>query len=170
MIHRLDRLLGALCRVYLLASQILLTGLVLLVGIQVVLRYATSRSILGLEEWTSLMFVWLVFLMSAVLHRRKRHITITAAVDIFPQRMRTYADGLIGVATIAFCVAVFVQLHNIWPYLLHATMIYEIPEAAFKLSLAVGLGSIMLQEIVNVASAARRLRQPDEPAPSAPTH
>lgn len=160
MIHHLDRLLGALNRLYLLASQILLGGLVLLVAVQVGLRYATSHSILGLEEWTSLMFTWLVFLMAAVLHRRKRHITITAVADLFPARARAFADGLIGVATILFCLTVFVQLHAFWPYLQRATMIYELPETGFKLSLVAGLGVILLQEVVNIAAAARRLDKP----------
>jgi TRAP-type C4-dicarboxylate transport system permease small subunit len=149
--------LGVLDRVYLLASQVLLVGLVLAIGIQVVLRYATSHSILGLEEWTGLMFTWLVFLMAAVLHRRKRHIAVTAIADLFPTKWRNYAGLLISILTVAFCVAVFVQIYNIWPYLSHPTMIYGIPEIVFKLALAVGLGTILLQEVVNIADTVRGL-------------
>jgi TRAP-type transport system small permease protein len=157
MISRLDKFRGGLSRAYLLASQLFLGGLVFLVGVQVILRYATGKSIMGVEEWTGLMFTWLVFLMAAVLHRRKRHITITVLSDMFSVKGRTLADILIGFATIVFCIAVFTQLVNIWPYLSHATMIYEIPEIVFKMGLAVGIGTILLQEIVNIWAAARTL-------------
>ena len=154
MISRLDKFLGGVSRAYLLASQLLLGGLVVLVGIQVILRYATGKSILGLGEWTGLMFTWLVFLMAAVLHRRKRHITITVVSDLFSEKGRLLADLFIGVAIIVFCIAVFTQLVNIWPYLSHATMVYGIPEIIFKIGLAVGIGTILLQEVVSVLSAA----------------
>ena len=117
MIKTADRLLGVVARVYLLASQFLLVILVLLVGIQVGLRYATTLSILGVEEWTALMFTWLVFLMAAVLHRRKRHVTVTAVADLFSPRLRTYADLVVGAGTVVFCAAVIVQIYNIWPFL-----------------------------------------------------
>jgi len=152
----LDRTLGLVSRAYLLASQLLLIGLVVLISAQVVLRYATRHSILGLEEVTALMFTWLVFLMSAVLHRRKRHIAVTAVADMFSARWRNRADLLIGALTVVFCVFVFVQIYNVWPFLSNPTIIYGIPEIAFKLALAVGIGTILLQEGVNIATLACR--------------
>lgn len=157
MISRLDRALGLIGRVYFLASQLLLIGLVALVGTQVVLRYVTRQSILGLEEVTALMFTWLVFLMAAVLHRRKRHIAVTAVADLFSATWRNCADLVISVLTVIFCIFVFVQIYDVWPYLSHPTIIYEIPEIVFKLALAVGIGTILLQEFVNIAAGVRRL-------------
>ena len=160
MISHLDRWLGRISRIYLLASQLLLVGLVGLVATQVVLRYLTRQSILGLEEVTALMFTWLVFLMAAVLHRRKRHIAVTAAADMFSPRWRAAADRLVSVLTIVFCIFVFVQIHDVWPFLSQPTIIYQIPETLFKLALAVGIGTILLQEIVNIAGVRRPAGEP----------
>jgi TRAP-type C4-dicarboxylate transport system permease small subunit len=159
MTGRLDRLLDLLCRAYLRASQALLLALVLAVGVQVLLRYATSKSILGLEELTALAFVWLCFLMAAVLHRRQRHICVTAVSDLLPAWARPWCEMAIAAATLAFCAVVFVQLANVWPFLLHTSVIFRIPEPASKLALAVGIGTILLQEIVNLASIVRQLRR-----------
>ncbi len=158
MTDRLDRLLEVLCRAYLRASQGLLAALVLAVGVQVALRYATSKSILGLEELTAFAFVWMCFLMAAVLHRRKRHICVTAISDLLPAWSRPWREIAIAAGTIAFCIVIFVQLAAIWPYLLHTSVIFRIPEEAFKLALATGIGTILLQEIVNLAIVCRRLR------------
>lgn len=157
MLSILDQTLGMFSRIYLLASQLLLACLVILVGSQVVLRYATNHSIIGIEEVTALMFVWIAFLMSAVLHRRRRHITVTAISDMFPSKIRDCVDLLVSALTCVFCIFVFMQLYRIWPYLSHPTVMFGISEVAFKLALAVGIGTILLQEFVNIAAAGRRI-------------
>lgn len=149
MIGILDRGLERLSLLYLRLSQAILAALVAGVFAQVLYRYLFSRSILGIEELTAFALVWMVFLMSVVLHRRRRHIVVSVVVDILPPRHQRIAGRIVSVGTIVLSVYVLIQLHAVWPYLRLTTPVFGIPDVAVKTSPAFAFVPILLQEIVN---------------------
>ena len=148
MIQRLDSFLERLAQVYLRASQVLLALLVLGVFAQVIWRYLFARSLLGLEELTALALVWIVFPMSVVLHRRGRHIRVTALSDLFSQALQRLAGAITSVAVILLAAYVLYQLQAVWPYLRLKSAVFGIPDVAFKVAPAFAFIPIALQELV----------------------
>lgn len=158
MIDRLDDALDTLTRLYLAICQGLLGLLVAGVLFEVVWRYAFSRSLLGLAELTALALVWIVFLMAVVLHRRRRHIVITAAIDLAGPRMKSVAAALVSLGTILLAAFVCYQLYRVWPFLRLRTPVFGIHDVAYKLAPLFAFVPISLQELVNLAKLGRKGR------------
>lgn len=158
MIQRLDSLLERLAQVYLRASQLLLALLVIAVFAQVIWRYLFARSFLGLEELTALALVWVVFAMSVVLHRRGRHIRVTALSDLFSPALQRLAGAITSVAVILLAGFVLYQLQAVWPYLRLKSAVFEIPDVAFKVAPAFAFIPIALQELVHLCRATEQMR------------
>ena len=69
-----------------------LTVLVLFVGYSVAARYLLSRSMAFSDEFARLLFVWLVFVGSAVALGRNEHIGVGIVTTRMPPGVRRYAD------------------------------------------------------------------------------
>lgn len=150
-VDRLDRGLAALNWAYLRLAQAILIALVGLVFVQVVGRYTLGQSILGLNELTGFLLVWLVFLMATVLHRRRRHIVITAVIDLMGPASQRGAALITSLGIIAFAVYVCLQLVDVMPYLRLTSPVYRIPDWSQKIAPAAAFVPILLQELVNLA-------------------
>ncbi len=155
MIDRLDAALEHLNRLYLRLAQVILAGLVAIVFGQVVYRYLFGKSFLGISEITAFSIVWVVFMMAVVLHRRRRHIVITALVDHMGGSAKRAAAALVSLGTIAFSVFVYAETVHVWPYLTVETPVFHLHDVVFKTAPLFAFGPILLQEIVNLARVAR---------------
>ncbi|MEO1226384.1 MAG: TRAP transporter small permease [Pseudomonadota bacterium] len=149
-IMALDRVLAVVNRIYLRLAQAILIALVGLVFAQVVGRYTLGRSILGLNELTGFLLVWLVFLMAFVLHRRRRHIVITAVTDLLGRNARQRAALLTSLGVIAFAVYVCIQLIDVMPYLRLTSPVFRLPDWSEKIAPAAAFVPMLLQELVNL--------------------
>lgn len=96
-----DGVLGTLRRVegFLLAVLgwaliALLSGMVLVVFLQVLTRYLLDIALIWSEEIARLLFISLIFIGAAVLARRREHLTVTVFVDLLPERFRHLADAI----------------------------------------------------------------------------
>ncbi|MEO4044184.1 TRAP transporter small permease subunit [Hoeflea sp. CAU 1731] len=156
MMRSLDAFLDILSRIYLRLSQALLVALVAGVFWQVISRYAFSKSIIGLDELTKFALVWITFMMAVVLHRRNRHISITILTDAASDSFRRTGKIITGVATMALCVFVYIQLWNVWGFLGLVSPVFEIPDYAYRIAPLFAFGPIFLQECVNLARNAGR--------------
>ena len=156
----LDRILGRLHAIYLRVAQAILAALVLGVLTQVVFRYAFSRSILGLEELTKLGLIWLTFLAAAILHRNRKHISVSALYDVMSDGGKRLARAITSVATIALAVFLFVQMAEVWAFMMLKSPIYRLPDTWFRLAPLAAFVPIVLQEFVNLAMLARHQAAP----------
>lgn len=147
----LDRLLDGVNRIYLIISQVLLGGLVVGILTEVVLRYFLGRGILGSGEITRLAVTWIVFLMAAVLYRRRRHIVVSALVDVLPLRWKHVCDVAINVSVIVLSGYVLFQLYQVWEFLGLRTPVFGIPDPAFKVASVFCFVPIALQSVVNLS-------------------
>lgn len=150
MMNRLDQALEWLCRIYLRISQALLAFMVLTVLSEVVLRYFLGSGISGASELLRLAMTWVVFLMAVVLFRRRRHIVVSALVEIMPPTVRRYCDIVISLAVIVLCGYVLLQLYNVLPFMTLTTSVFGIPELAYKIAPASGFIPIAAQCVVNL--------------------
>ena len=83
----------------------LLSGMVVVVFLQVLSRYLLDTSLIWSEEVARLLFICLIFIGTAVLARNRNHLTVTAFVDLLPDRGRHLADA--AVSTVGLICAVY---------------------------------------------------------------
>ena len=77
------------------ALVVLLSGMVIVVSMQIASRYLLDVSLIWSEEAARLQFISMVFLGAALLARRWDHLAVTAFVDMLPPRGRHIADAAV---------------------------------------------------------------------------
>lgn len=163
MIQTLDRFLEAVARAYLVVSQAFLAILVVGIFAEVIMRYFFATSVVGSGEIANLAIVWIVFLMAAVLHRRRRHIMITALVDLLGQGGKRAADVLVNIGAIVLAAYIFYQFYNVWPFLRLKTPVFHIPDVAFKSAPLFAFVPMLLQSLINLVAPMRQADTPPMP-------
>jgi hypothetical protein len=83
---RLDAALKGVLGVILLAIFVLNLS-------QVAGRYLVGMGAVWIPDLTRLLFIWLVFLGTALMHRQRRHLVIDYLLLAMPRRLRRAAEG-----------------------------------------------------------------------------
>ncbi|KAA9008754.1 TRAP transporter small permease [Histidinibacterium aquaticum] len=79
----------------------MISGMTIIVSMQIVSRYLLDISLIWSEEVARLLFISMVFIGAALLARQREHLAVTAFADMLPQRGRHFADALVeGVALV----------------------------------------------------------------------
>jgi TRAP-type C4-dicarboxylate transport system permease small subunit len=86
--------------------MVLITGMTLLIAVQVFLRYIMNASLSWSEELARYMFIWLIYLGISYGAMIMRHIRIEAALGVFPKKWRPYVVILGDVLFLVFSVYV----------------------------------------------------------------
>jgi TRAP-type C4-dicarboxylate transport system permease small subunit len=71
-------------------------------------RYVINAPIAWTEQVSNMLFVWTVFLGSAVLYREKLHIGVDMFVNMLPQRFSGLAFWFIEICNLIFIVTLFI--------------------------------------------------------------
>ena len=148
----IDTILAKISVLYLRLSQGALVVLVVGILLEVVMRYFLGRTFVGSAELTRLVITWVVFLMAFVLFRSRRHIVVTALVDMLGPRLNRLFDTIINLATIVLSVYVLVQLGNVWEFLGLKTAVFGIPDTVFKTAPVFCFVPMALQAAVNTVA------------------
>ena len=93
----LSRGLDALARVLWCALGAILIAIFSLNLYQVGGRYLFGVGAVWIPDLTRLLFIWMVFLGTALMHQRKRHLVIDVLLLKFPGPARRTAEALIGI-------------------------------------------------------------------------
>jgi TRAP-type transport system small permease protein len=105
----------ALSRIEVAAASVLLATMVVLVFVDVLLRYLIDAPITGSAELAGTLFVWLVFLGSAAAARQRLHVAVGWFVEKMPPRWAAVVDrfALLAVVITLLVTAWFgVELMN----------------------------------------------------------
>lgn len=159
----IDRFLAGTSLTYLRLSQLLLFALVVGILIEVFMRYFLGRGFVGSAELTKLAITWIVFLMAFVLFRTRRHIVVTALVDMLSLRLKRTFDVIVNLATVILSIYVLVQLGNVWEFLGLKTPVFRIPDTAFKVAPVFCFVPMALQALHNAMVHWLQPLDPNEP-------
>ena len=102
----------------------LLLVLVLVVGLQIFSRYVLNHSLFWSEEMARYLFIYLVFLGSAIVLRQRRHIQVSFFVDRLPPPLRRTVSILVDLLLLAFVGPV------LWQSVKLAMLVWTVPTAA----------------------------------------
>lgn len=101
----MSRVAGSINRVIELVMVALLAGMVLMVFVNVVLRYGFNSGIAMSEEMSRFFFIWLTFIGAVVTFHENGHLGVETLVRVFGRRGRVICMGLTN-AMIVFCCAI----------------------------------------------------------------
>jgi TRAP-type C4-dicarboxylate transport system permease small subunit len=166
MIRAIDGALEVIAWLYFRVSQVLLVLLVAGIFSEVLTRYFVSKTFVGSGELANLALVWIVFLMAAVLHRRRRHIAVTAAVDMMNHRARRVAAGLVSLGTIVLSFYIMLQFIQVVPFLQLKSPVFRLPDLLFKSAPIFALLPIAVQSLIDLIAPTKRPGSDDAKAPS----
>ncbi len=129
----------------------LLGTLVLLGGLQVLLRYVFSRPLVWSEEFASLLLLWLTFVGAAFADRRRSHVAVTFLLDLCPISVRRWlrATWLVLIGAFLLLVA--------WQGWLLVWMHRDVENPALGYSVSFGEAALPVGAAVAFAITVRRL-------------
>ncbi len=88
---------------------VLLFGIVVLAFIQVVFRYILNSPLTWSEAICRYMYVWMVFVGSAVVINTEGHLTLTFFVDRMPQRMQRPLKVVANLIVVFILILIFIN-------------------------------------------------------------
>lgn len=89
-----------------ITSGIFLAGVIVLLFMQVVMRYVFGTSLSWTEELSRYFFLFMVYLSTSLAAKQRTHIRVTAQFKIFPKRFKMYFLLFSDVIWVGLC-AVF---------------------------------------------------------------
>jgi len=141
----MEKLLAGLDWINDKVTLIILVLLNLVVGLQVLCRYALNHSLYWSEELARYLFIWFVFLSAAMVLRQDRHIQVSVFVDMLPTSMKRVIIVLGDLLMLGFVLVVFVEsirlASMVWTVL---TAAMEIPWTFVYLGILLGMGLMLL--------------------------
>lgn len=81
-----------------------LMACVILVNLNIIMRYFFSMPIHWSEEVVTSLFVWTVFIGSAYAYRKRQHLGVDILVDHLPERLRRAVDGAMAIVELLVLV------------------------------------------------------------------
>lgn len=110
----------------------LLSGMSLIIGIQVFMRYVMKASLSWSEEIARYMFIWLVYVGISYGVKTSKHVKIDAAVNLFPKKIRKYIFILSDVIFLAFSMLIIVNAIKI------SSLIFELGQSSPSTGISMG--------------------------------
>ena len=147
------KLLQALDRVLDGITLLLLTVLLLVVGAQILTRYVLNYSLFWSEELARYLFIYLVFIGSAIVLRRNGHIQVSVFVERLPSGVRRGLAIVSDLLLLSFTVIVLIHGVRL------AAMVWTVPTAAMLipwtlvyLGIVLGMAAMVLAVLGSLLS------------------
>lgn len=102
----------------------LLSGMSLIIAVQVFMRYVMKSSLSWSEEIARYMFIWMVYIGISYGVKKSKHIKIDAAVNIFPKATRKYLYILSDLIFLSFAAILVVKSKEV------SSLIFKLGQAS----------------------------------------
>ena len=120
-------------------------------------RYILNAPIAWIEQVSNMLFIWIVFVGSAILYRQQLHIAVDVFVRMLPERMTSFMFWLVEVANLSFILILFVYSLKLSVDVLDTTTgALDITPAWFYFSAPVACAMMMLFFIEKIFDPSRR--------------
>lgn len=148
--------------------EVMLSGLflsvtVIVVIVNVILRFFFQGGLFWVEEVATTCFIWSVFIGASAAYKYKMHIGIDLITKLFPERGREFVSILINLLMvfingyITYLSTVLIQANT-----LKRTPVLDIPSAYVNLAITVGFGLITIHSIQFLIVEARLFFNPTD--------
>jgi TRAP-type C4-dicarboxylate transport system permease small subunit len=101
---QLKRLLEAIMKLELLIGALLIITMVGIMVLEVIMRYIFNNSIIWVQEFVIMIFIWITMLGASAASMTKTHVTITTFSQKLPPRWKTALQVLVSLVIIAVLI------------------------------------------------------------------
>lgn len=119
----------------------LLAAIVLLIMLQVVMRYVFENSLSWSEELTLWSFIWFIWLGISYAFKERKHVKVTFFQDLLPEGFKQKLEVLIDIAIVCFLLIMTYQSYKLitLPYVItQKSVVLNLPIAILYASAPVG--------------------------------
>ena len=135
-----------------------LAAIVLITMAAVWWRYALNAPIAWIEQVSNMLFIWIVFVGSAILYRQQLHIAVDYFVGMLPERLRNVMFWVIELFNLTFIVILFAfSLKLTIDVLPNTTGALDISPAWYYFSAPVSCAMMILFFIEKVIDPSKRV-------------
>lgn len=125
---------------------LLLTGMCLLIFVQIIFRYVVNLPLAWTEEIARYFFIWLIYLGSSYAVKKRRHLKVDAVLLLFKARGRCITLVISNLFFLLFCIAMAYYGTDI-VYIMQFVRVQESPAVGIPMSLvyaAVPIGCLLM--------------------------
>jgi TRAP-type C4-dicarboxylate transport system permease small subunit len=121
-------------------------------------RYVLNSPIAWIEQVSNMLFIWIVFVGSAVLYRQKLHIAVDMFMEMLPDRLKPWGFWMIEMLNLSFIVVLFVySLKLSIDVLPNTTGALDISPAYYYFSAPVSCAMMMLYFVEKIFDPTKRV-------------
>ena len=129
-------------------SGAFLTVTVLVVILNVILRYFFKGGLYWVEEVSTVSFIWSVFIGAAAAYKHKMHIGIDLITKLFPERTRELISIIINLLMVVINgYIVYLSYSFIQQNRLKRTPVLDVPAIYVNLAITVGFGLMTIHAL-----------------------
>ncbi len=103
-----DQLKALLLNADLCCGVLLLLSVLIIISVQVILRYVFSSPLSWPEEVTTHALVWITFLGGSIVTRREEHIKVTFFVEFLPKKILGWLFLILDILIVCFLIAILI--------------------------------------------------------------
>ncbi|WP_117232888.1 TRAP transporter small permease [Vibrio maerlii] len=122
-------------------GAVLLAAIVILITIQVVMRYVFQNALSWSEELTLWTFIWFIWIGIAYAFKERKHVKVTFFQDLLPDNAKRILEVVIDIAIVIFLLTMTYQSYKLitLPYVLsQKSVVLNLPIAIMYASAPVG--------------------------------
>jgi TRAP-type C4-dicarboxylate transport system permease small subunit len=108
--RHVKKALEMIMRVELLIGAILIITMVAIMVLEVIMRYIFNNSIIWVQEFVIMIFIWITMLGGSAASMTKTHVTITTFSQKLPNRLKTVLQIFVSLVIIAVLVYLLLTL------------------------------------------------------------
>ncbi|CDT80285.1 C4-dicarboxylate transport system (Permease small protein) [Vibrio coralliirubri] len=119
----------------------LLAGVVLLITVQVIMRYVFQNALSWSEELTLWTFIWFIWIGISYAFKERKHVKVTFFQDLLPLKAKAALEVVIDISVIVFLLIMTYQSYKLisLPYVLsQKSVVLNLPIAILYASAPVG--------------------------------
>lgn len=122
-------------------GALLLAGIVILITIQVVMRYVFQNALSWSEELTLWTFIWFIWIGIAYAFKERKHVKVTFFQDLLPNKVKKVLEVIIDITIVIFLLVMTYQSYKLitLPYVIsQKSVVLNLPIAIMYASAPVG--------------------------------
>ncbi|GEM79085.1 TRAP transporter small permease [Vibrio superstes] len=122
-------------------GALLLAVIVILITMQVVMRYVFQNALSWSEELTLWTFIWFIWIGIAYAFKERKHVKVTFFQDLLPSKVKKVIEIMIDIAVVVFLLTMTYQSYKLitLPYVLsQKSVVLNLPIAVMYASAPVG--------------------------------
>ena len=160
---RIDKGSAFLCKVFVLIASIMMTALMLIVCVDLALRYFLNAPLVWATEVTEILLLYITFLGASQVFRDNGHVVIDVFIvmgsETHKKILTIFSTALVGIVSGFLIYYGFLTTHSLYIRGIFNPTILETPIALIVIIIPIGCIPLLLEVLVKGRKALNRKRK-----------